>query len=236
VTALRSFLNRPVVNAVLVGAAVALALCTVTFAGLFFIELVMATVFSHSPLPPPTNVGVEAIVVLVSVGVGGYAGRRWFRKDAYSVLWESIATIAGALVVLVGTGVLAHGYTARHENSYLSEGYPYYHEMTPATFMDNGRQACNWLEGRHWGAPPDLRGRAYGVLRGNSAAWSGAPTSNVISSTRRLLVFYSRFIDRENPGPVTRDDEHKRDVALWAWYKLCPFQQWVHRPLGNGGD
>jgi hypothetical protein len=147
-----------------------------------------------------------------------------------------MAAIAGALVVLVGTGVLAQGYTARHEDSYLSEGYPYYHEMTPATFMDNGRQACNWLEGRHWGAPPDLPDKEYGVLQGNSAAWNGAPTSNVINSTRRLLVFYSGFIDRQNPGPRTRADEHKREVALWAWYKLCPFQQWVHRPLGNGGD
>jgi hypothetical protein len=92
---LRSALNRRVVNAVLVGAAVTLGLCTLTFAGPLVVELVMATVLSHSPLPPPTDAGVGAIVVLVSVGVGGYAGRHWFRRDTYRVLWSPVRRSPG---------------------------------------------------------------------------------------------------------------------------------------------
>jgi hypothetical protein len=56
----------------------------------------------------------------------------------------------------------------------------------------------------------------------------------VISSTLRLFQFYSRYLDRQSPGPLTQSDQIRLKVAFVAWYKMCPFQQWVHRPVGNG--
>lgn len=59
------------------------------------------------------------------------------------------------------------------------------------------------------------------------------------NSTDRLIVYYIEHLDAQHPGPLTPNERQQASVTATAWYELCPFQHWVHRPVGgfhSGGD
>jgi hypothetical protein len=55
------------------------------------------------------------------------------------------------------------------------------------------------------------------------------------NSTRALTVRYIDHLDARHPGPLTQDERQQASVTASAWFELCPFQQWVHRPINAGG-
>jgi hypothetical protein len=51
------------------------------------------------------------------------------------------------------------------------------------------------------------------------------------------MVYYLEHLDAQHPGPLTQDERQQASVTALAWFELCPFQQWVHRPVGGSqGD
>jgi hypothetical protein len=56
------------------------------------------------------------------------------------------------------------------------------------------------------------------------------------NSTVRLLSYYIDHLDAQHPGPLTQNERQQARVTGSAWFELCPFQQWVHRPVGGSAD
>jgi hypothetical protein len=193
----------------------------------------------RNPLPPPGDRALLLAVLGVAVVSGVLIALQWRRNPHRyrSVRGLSAVTAIATAVAVVATLVTHFAL----QQSYL--------DTVPAgiasrsDLLDAGHQACDWLEARHWGAPPDIsilrphRGPQFSPLE--SAALQaihgrGYPTMVVISSTLRLFQLYSRYLDSQSPGPLTQADRIRLKVAFVAWYKMCPFQQWVHRPVGDG--
>lgn len=197
--------------AAMVGLAVTLAVSFVMFAAVFYIELVMTSVLPHVPLPPPTSVLMEGLIVLLSLACAFLVVRRRALARAYNMWLLPLTTIAVAIAVLAATGVITHRYTVRHERDFLQafadSGIP------AATLLASGQQACDWLKQQHWGRPfgQSEPAHLYPIRF--------VPSNNVIKSTATLEARYGRS---------GRDDS----LVLAAWYRLCPFQEWVHRPIG----
>jgi hypothetical protein len=203
---------------------------------LIILELFLAKFGTPKFLPPPGDWRMLLAVLVVAVVAGVLSTVRWRRnpEHIYSVRGLSVFAAAATAVAVVAT-LVTH---VALEQSYL--------HTVPAriasksVLLDAGHDACNWIDGRRWGKPPDLP-RGDREPPEESAAEAaiygpGYPTMVVIKSTRRLFIFYGRYLDRQNPGPLTQADRIRLDVAFVAWYKLCPFQQWVHRPVGGSGD
>jgi len=53
------------------------------------------------------------------------------------------------------------------------------------------------------------------------------------NSTKELTVRYIDHLDAQHPGPLTQNERQQASVIGSAWFELCPFQQWVHRPVGG---
>jgi hypothetical protein len=227
-TALSRFVRRPFVNAVLTGVGALCAVVVVAYAVLVLVEMFNAN-NSPSVLPPPTDRRIVVGIALVAIVVACFVATRILVDgETEPRPWSTIATSVAVAIALI-----LFGASKLREDQYLSDVSRYVPNTATETVLKaDGHQACDWLRGRHWGAPPDLPGKALS----NNFVEVGEPTSNVIRSTRRLFVFYSRYLDKQHPGPLTPDDQLKRQVTLWAWFRMCPFQQWVHRPVGGAGD
>jgi hypothetical protein len=158
-----------------------------------------------------------------------------YTQDAFSKL-SLVAPVAVA--VIFSLFVL----TTRHnQQRYLHDASADFPQASDATLTHDGHQACDWLRDRHWGTPPELPStrvsRFYSAIAHGNYITAAAPTSHGSQSTDRLLIFYTHYLRRQDSaGVLTPDEKLKRQVAFEAWFEMCPFQQWVHRPLGGSGS
>jgi hypothetical protein len=144
-----------------------------------------------------------------------------------------VVSLLVASAALCGVLISVHAYESGNERLYVLEVSKFSGEPTETALAD-GYAACDWLRVKPWSRPPGPehlgRHRERRML-----VPLPAPTANVIKSTIRLYSHYLIYLDRPAPGPLTPREQMSGRVALIAWYKLCPFQQWVHRPVGGSG-
>ncbi len=175
---------------------------------------------------------MRAIYLLVAVVAAAWvtATHRWSAKPLEAVI------AAGVALGLVTVSFLLVSELRRHDFVRALPGG----EDTGAA-LAAGHDACDWLAKLHWGPPPgDGRPRGavataalrsqYRAPRSMTSGWHGA------NSTGRLIVEYVKQIDARAPGPLTADEMFRVKYTTLAFYALCPFQQWVHRPVGGSGD
>jgi hypothetical protein len=228
----RDFLNWPRVNASLTALGVACGVLLIAYLILIPVELILATDGMHSPsiLPPPTARSVVVISALVAITIGFLVGRDHYRGHERFHTFSLVP-----LVLLVIIASLIVGTSKARESNYLSYARTAFPNVSDQTLKADGHQACDWLRGRHWGRPPELpRGNREPPEEGaaeRAILGPGYPTMVIITSTGTLYIYYSRYLDRQNPGPLTQADRLRLQVTYVAWYKLCHFQQWVHRPV-----
>lgn len=162
---------------------------------------------NESPLPPPYRIAVRAPIVIAALLVGVYTARN---RSASPRKWSWLPPVAFVVIVVAST----QGY-AKHRQADFLDHVPAGTGSHDAV-LSAGDQACDWLKDRHWGRP------------------SGPPqrAALVIKSTGTLFHEYEGYLNKTGPSFATRNPR----VGLVAWYKLCPFQQWVHRPLAGSGD
>jgi hypothetical protein len=203
---------------------------------LVILELFLAKFGTPKFLPPPGDWRVLLGVLVVALVAGVLITLSWRRNQEHihSVRGLSVLTAIAIAVAVVATLV-----------THFSLEQSYLHSVpagiaSKSVLLDAGHEACNWIDGRRWGKPPDLPRGEHNPPEESAAETAilgpGYPTMVVIKSTRRLFIYYSRYLDRQNPGPLTQADRIRLKVAYVAWYKMCPFQQWVHRPVGGSGD
>jgi hypothetical protein len=236
---MKSFIDRrPVLNALLTGLGVACAALMVMSVVLLFLEALFATqdvMPSPSIFPAPEDRRVVAVLVLAAVAIAYFRSRKHFTRHAAFRPWS----IAPVLAVVVAA-VIFVGWSRYNEQRYLSEAMPDFPSTSAATLKDDGHEACDWLRGRHWGVQPEIPDRREhrfynAISHGDYVAPD--PASHASRSTGRSFIFYTRYLRRQSGGTLTPDGKLKRQVAFLAWYKMCPFQQWVHTPItGGAGD
>jgi hypothetical protein len=226
--------RRPLLNASLTGLAAACAVVIGLFGALFLLELLFATPSMPSPslLPPPQDRRVVIGALLAAGVIGFLVARRHRGRDGAFSLWSLASPVAVVLVAALFVGTSQH-----NEQRYLSEAMPLFPSVSAATLKHDGHQACDWLRGRHWGAPPELPSRRqfrfYNAIRHGDYV-APMPASSASQSTGRLYIFYTRYLRRHSGGTLAPDGKLKRQVAFLAWYRMCPFQQWAHTPVGGG--
>ena len=181
---------------------------------------------------PPGAWRMRAIYLLIAVvaAVWVTATDRWSAKPLEAVI------AAGVALGLVTVPFLLVSELHRHD---FVRALPAGEDRGAA--LAAGHDACNWLAKKHWGPPPG-DGRPSGSVstaalrlqysppRSMTKGWHGA------KSTSRLIVAYVKQVDARSPGPLTADETFHVKYTTLAFYALCPFQQWVHRPLGGSGD
>ena len=178
-------------------------------------------------LPPPNSWTLRAVYLAVAILVG-LLTFRVCRERNVSVRQAALtAGLALAAVLVVSGSTYAVGVS--HEHNYLKHLPP---GMSREDGLAYGHQACDWLAAERWGRPPgaDNIGVAP-VYRPHNVRWHRS------NSTERLMVYYLEHLDAQRPGPLTQNERQQASVTAVAWFELCPFQQWVHRPVsGAGGD
>ncbi len=121
----------------------------------------------------------------------------------------------------------AQAYGSLTEQRYLSDvrtaGY------SAADALAYGHAACDWLRMKRWGRPP---GPEHVPVPLDPIP----PATPVINSTERLYAHYLTYLQKGGPGRLTPAVTRRARVALLAWYDLCPFQQFVHRPVSGVND
>lgn len=225
------------VQAVLKGAAAAvLAFSTLWFATLVVQYLVLDG--GASPLPSPGDVWVRGPTVLIAVLVGAYVTWTVWCSWDQVLPWLSVAV----LVAFVSAPLL---YDRSQDQRFLAEG-PCTGGKREATATDlpmrgnamgttysgtslcvtpdladdsdallaAGHQACDFLGSQPWGVPRDARGGNY---------------SSVVASLYRDYL-QQHEIPRTNQST---DEQRMYQAAIPAWFHLCPFQQKVHKKLGD---
>lgn len=231
---MRKFLYHPKVNASLTALGVVCGVLVILYALLVFVELVFAQEGRHSPsiLPPPTARPVVTIIVLTAVVIGCLVAIAMIQRGRH----EKFHTISLVpLVLLIVIALVFIGTGKAKEHTYLASVKHYFPNVSDKTLKADGHQACDWLRGRHWGRPPELpRGNREPPEEGaaeHAILGPGYPKMVIITSTATLYIYYSRYLDRQSLGPLTQADRLRLQVTYVAWYKLCHFQQWVHRPI-----
>jgi hypothetical protein len=188
-----------------------------------------------SILPSPSSWSLRAVYVAVAI-LGGLLTFRACRERELSRRQAAVpAGLALAAVLVVSGSTYAVG--AVHEHSYLEHLPP---GVSRADGLVYGHQACDWLADQPFGRPPgpdhlpNLR-EAQGETLVYGWAWRAR--WHWANSTERLAVYYIEHLDAQDPGPLTETERRQASVIGSAWFELCPFQQWVHRPVGgSGGD
>jgi hypothetical protein len=200
---------------------------------LVILELFPARFGTRKFLPPPGDWRILLTVLVVAVVAGVLITLRWRnnQEHIYSARGVSAFTAIATAVAVVAT-LVTHFVLEQSYLHTLPAGI-----ASKSVLLDAGHEACNWLDGRRWGEPPDLPGGNHQPPEESVAVAAiygpGSPTMVVSEPTRRLFVFYGRYLDKQSPGPLTQAERIRLDVAFVAWYKMCPFQQWVHRPVGQ---
>jgi hypothetical protein len=178
-------------------------------------------------LPPPNSWTLRAVYLAVAILVGLLTFRACRARDVSFRQAALTAGLALAAVLVVSGSTYAVGVS--HEHNYLKHLPP---GMSREAGLAYGHQACNWLAAERWGRPPgaEFIGVAP-VYRPPNVRWHRS------NSTERLMVYYLEHLDAQHPGPLTQNERQQASIAAVAWYELCPFQQFVHRPVGgSGGD
>jgi hypothetical protein len=170
---------------------------------------------SASPVPPPGSAWLVGVRGFIAIVLGALITHRRIRQDHPSKEGRVFGVI-----VLVGVFILGgstYAYAKVHESRYLNT-------LGITTNTDGvlraGHMACEWLAAQHWGGRQSMSVATGGRYRSTNA-------------------IYGDYVDEldAQPGPITADRNMQAVVAFAAWNALCPFQQWVHRPIvGNGGD
>ena len=199
---------------------------------LFFVCLFVAS-NGRSFLPSPNSWTLRSGYLAVAILVGVVAFRRGWGWDL-SLRGAALPAGLALAAVLVVSGSM-HAYGVSREHNYLRYLPP---GMSREAGLAYGRQACDWLTAQRWGRPPgpDYFPRARestarrSVYRPHHVRWHEA------NSTDRLMIYYLDHLDAHQPGPLTDDERQQSSVTAIAWYELCPFQQWVHRPVGGSGS
>jgi hypothetical protein len=177
-------------------------------------------------LPPPNSWTLRAVYLAVAVLVGLLTFRACRERDVSLRQAAVPAGLALAAVLVVSGSTYAVGVS--HEHNYLKHLPP---GMSREAGLAYGHQACDWLAAERWGRPPgpDNIGVAP-VYRPHNVRWHRS------KSTERLMVYYLEHLDAQHPGPLTQNERQQASVTAVAWFELCPFQQWVHRPVSGGND
>jgi hypothetical protein len=210
-----------------------------TWALLFFVCLVNAANgfnFGADPwnIPSPNSWTLRAVYLAVAILVGLLTFRAC-RERELSLRQATVpAGLALAAVLVVSGSTYAVGVS--HEHNFLEHLPP---GVSREAGLAYGHQACGWLAAQPWGRPPgpdhlprtfyEGHGRTV-FYRPHHAQWHWA------NSTERLKVYYIDHLDAQQPGPLTQNERQQARVIGSAWFELCPFQQWVHRPIGGSGD
>jgi hypothetical protein len=191
---------------------------------LIILELFLAQ-HSTKPesLPPPGDRRMLLAVFAVALISGVLITLRWHSNRHQ---WSDDSVRGLSAFTAIATAAFIVGTLVTHfalEQSYL-------HSVPAGTasssaLLEAGHKACDWLDGRHWGRPSGPNGD---YLEG--VPYIGHPTLNVINSTGRLATYYHDYLSTQPPSAMTRLEDK---VSLLAWYKMCPFQQWVHRPVSG---
>jgi hypothetical protein len=219
----------------LVAAAAAVFTYLAMWALLFFVCLFIAS-NGRSFLPSPSSWTLRAVYLAVAILVGILAFRRGWRWDLSPRRAAVPAGLALAAVLVVSGSTHAYGVSREHHYlRYLPPG------MSREAGLAYGHQACDWLAAQPWGRPPgpDHLPRAREVTANHLVYLPHHVRWHRANSTDRLTVFYLDHLDAQQPGPLTDSERQQASVTATAWYELCPFQQWVHRPVGGshpGGD
>jgi hypothetical protein len=238
----------PRVGVVAVAAAVLTYLAT--WALLSFVCLVNAKIgFNFLPSPNSWTLRAVYLAVAILVGLLTFRARRE-RELSLRQAWGStpvpspahvpdgVAALLWVSAVVLGS---MHAVGVWREHNYLEHLPP---GISREAGLAYGHQACDWLAAQRWGRPPgpdhlpgpfyeghgyDGHGRTL-VYRPHHVQWHWA------NSTERLTVYYIDHLDAQHPGPLTENERQQARVTGSAWFELCPFQQWVHRPIGGSGS
>jgi hypothetical protein len=168
-----------------------------------------------------------AVAILVGLLTFRHGGREWELSSRQAAVPAGLALAA---VLVVSGSMYAVGVSHKHTYlKYLPPG------MSREAGLVYGHQACDWLAAQRWGRPPGpdhlRRSREAQsvslVYQPSHAPWRQT------NSTYRLMVYYIEDLDGQHPGPLTEDKRQQASVTAVAWFELCPFQQWVHRPIGG---
>jgi hypothetical protein len=227
-----------------------------TWALLFVVCLFDAGGDSGS-LPSPNSWTLRAVYLAVAILVGFLRFRacwRWERAvhpEGDRRPGSPVLAVFAVVAVLVVSGSM-QAYGVSREHNYLKYLPP---GVSREAGLAYGHQACDWLTARPWGRPPgpdginvppgwgrigDVRGRRRREVQSKTLVYEPYRTSGKwhwSNSTVRLKVYYLEHLDAQHPGPLTHNEREQASVIGSAWFELCPFQQWVHRPVvGSSGD
>jgi hypothetical protein len=237
-------MTHPVTPHVRVGVVVvAVAAAVLTYLAmwaLLFVVCLYDAGGDSSFLPSPSSWTLRSVYLAVAILVGLLTFRAC-RKRELSVRQATVPGGLALVAVLVVSGS-TYAYGVSREHNYLTSLPP---GMSREAGLAYGHQACDWLAARPWGRPPgsDFSFQVPPVLGSMGKVktlvydpprmrwrWFGS------RSTDRLIVYYIEHLDAQHPGPLTRNERQHASVIDDAWFELCPFQQWVHRPVGGSGD
>lgn len=227
--------DRVTLRVGVVAAAAAVLTYLATWGLLVVVCLFRAT--NGSNIVPPNSWSWRAVYVAAAILVGFLtfrACREWELALPGQVTVP--AGLALAAVLVVSGSMYADGVS--NEHSYLKHLPP---GMSREAGLAYGHQACDWLAARPWGRPPEPD-RTQAILPARRldhlihyfrrATWHW----HWAGSTQWLMVYYIDHLDAQHPGPLTQNERQQVSVLGSAWFELCPFQQWVHRPVGGSSS
>jgi hypothetical protein len=194
---------------------------------------------NSSSLPPPNSWTLRSVYLAVAIlaGLLTFRARRWRRVSVRQAAVPGGLALAAVLVV--SGSMYAYGVSREHTYlKYLPAG------MSQEAGLAYGHQACDWLTGQRWGKPsgpyqayrglPNVEfGKTLIYVPRRARAWSSPGWWHWAGSTQELAVGYIDHLDAQHPGPLTQSEREQASVIGSAWFELCPFQQWVHRPVGG---
>jgi hypothetical protein len=232
---LKKLLDEPRVNAALTALGVACGVLLVAYVVLVPVELILASGGMQSPviIPSPTARPVVAFIVLTAIASGVLVARDHLRMQERFRLY-SLATPVVVLALASSFMVVSR----HNEHQFLDAAAPYFPNESQSALKNAGHDDCDWLRGRRWGRPPEsLSERRLNRFYAAHRQEARAPTSHTVAeSTYWLFMYYTRYLHRKSGEKLTDAGRLRRDVAFVAWFKMCPFQQWVHRPVGGSSD
>ena len=207
---------------------VAVSIAVVTYLGCwgvgYAVNVAAASYGRESVVPPPGSWTLRAVYVTAALAAGWWVTRRGWARTARRPRIEAAFAAVTLITVCLISGTVAEV----HRHNFLSALPPGQdHEAA----LRAGHQACDWLAAQRWGRPPGpehLQQARDIMYYPPLARWQ------VANSTDRLLSYYLRHVDAEQPGPLTSTERVRVQYAELAWFELCPFQQFVHRPVGSG--
>jgi hypothetical protein len=190
-----------------------------------------------------TALVVAALTMDRFTGPHFWLARSWRAREPSLRQAAVPAGLALVAVLVVSGSMYAYGVSREHNYlKHLPAG------MSREAGLAYGHQACDWLAAQRWGQPPAGRGprdsgRTY-LLAGRLSTLAYQPLRARLpspggwhwaASTRYWLFHYIDHLDAQHPGPLTQNERQQASVTGSAWFELCPFQQWVHRPINGGG-